>query len=123
MHELALLSSVVRAVEQARVDAGATAVRVVALQVGALSGALPEALRDAWPMATAGTVVAGAELRLQPVAATVWCPGCRRDVEIDAFFALRCPVCDTPAATLTAGRELEIDWVDLEVPAPDGDHG
>ena len=116
MHELALLTSVVRAVERAIVGPGASVPTVVALRVGALSGADPEALEAAWPLAVAGTPVAGARLVLEEVVAAVWCPGCRRDVEIDEFFALRCPVCDRPTADLSGGRELEIAYVEVEVP-------
>ena len=51
VHELALLSSVVKAVENACSAAGSSEVKVVALRVGALSGAMPAALDWAWPLA------------------------------------------------------------------------
>ena len=122
MHELALLTSVVRAVERAIAapdGADASVPSVVALRVGALSGADPEALESAWPLAVAGSAVAGARLVLELVTAAVWCPGCERDVEIDEFYALRCPVCDRPTAALTHGRELEIAYLEVEVPDHD----
>lgn len=133
MHELALLTSVVRAVEAAIAGPGGPegdgprggAPSVVALRVGSLSGAEPDALAFAWPLAVAGTVVEGARLVLEEIAAAVWCPGCERDVEIDEFYALRCPVCDRPTAVLTRGRELEIAYVDVvdvaDVEAPQHD--
>lgn len=119
MHELALLTSVVRAVERALGNQDNSVPTVVALRVGALSGAEPLALESAWPLAVAGSVVEGAHLVLEVVTAAVWCPGCERDVEVDEFYALRCPVCDRPTAVLTRGRELEIAYVDVEVPEPD----
>ncbi|CAN5478126.1 hydrogenase maturation nickel metallochaperone HypA [soil metagenome] len=119
MHELALLTSVVRAVERATVEAGGPAPSVVALRVGSLSGADPEALGWAWPLALAGSPVAGARLVLEPVPAAVWCPGCDREVEIDEYYALRCPECDRPTADLVRGRELEIAYVEVEEPEHD----
>lgn len=116
MHELALLTSVVRAVEQATAGPEGSVASVVALRVGTLSGADPEALESAWPLAVAGSPIEGARLVLEAVAAAVWCPGCERDVEIDEFYALRCPVCDRPTAALVRGRELEIAYVEIEVP-------
>lgn len=119
MHELALLTSVVRAVEQATVGSGTSAPSVVALRVGSLSGADLGALESAWPLAVSGSPVDGARLVLERVAAAVWCPGCERDVEIDGYYALRCPICDRATAELVRGRELEIAYVEVEVPEHD----
>lgn len=115
MHELSLLTSVVAAVEKAAAAIEVTRINTVCLQVGTMSGAIPEALRDAWPLAIAGTSLAGATLELVVVPAAVWCPTCQREREIDEFFALACPVCDTPTANLVRGREFEIDWVDWDI--------
>ncbi|MEA5153747.1 hydrogenase maturation nickel metallochaperone HypA [Raineyella sp.] len=121
MHELGLLRSVADAVTAAAERAGATGVQAVGLRVGTLSGAVPEALTGAWPIAVAGTVVAGARLELEVVPATVWCPHCGTDQPIDEFFALTCPVCDTPTGNLSHGREFEVTWADLDIDRPDDD--
>nr|NLI51086.1 hydrogenase maturation nickel metallochaperone HypA [Propionibacterium sp.] len=118
MHELGLLTSVVAAVTRAAERAGATAVDTVALRVGTLSGAVPEALLGSWPLASAGTVVEGAALVIESVPAAVWCGACSAEREVDAFFALVCPVCGTPTGRLLRGREFEVAWVDLTTPEP-----
>lgn len=122
MHELGLLRSVVAAVEKAAHDANATAVEAVGLEVGTLSGVVPEALESAWLIATVGTVVAGARLDVTPVPAAVWCPTCAAEQPIDEFYALSCPVCDTPTGQLVRGRELAVTYADLDVP-DDRPHG
>lgn len=116
MHELGLLTSVVAAVTRAAERAGATSVDTVALRVGTLSGAVPDALRGSWPLAAAGTPAAGAELAIEVVPAAVWCPACAAEREVDAFFALVCPACGTPTGHLVRGREFEVAWVDLTTP-------
>ena len=116
VHELALLSSVVKAVENACSAAGSSEVKVVALRVGALSGAMPAALDWAWPLAVAGSVAEGAELRLEEVPAAVWCTACNAEREIDSFYALRCPECGNPTANLVRGREFLVSYLELEVP-------
>jgi len=116
MHELGLLHSVVVAVAKAARSAGATRVESVGLRVGTLSGAEPEALAGAWPIATAGTILEGAELAIDPVAAAVWCPSCQEERPIDEFFALVCPICGTPTGQLTRGREFEVTYADLDAP-------
>lgn len=114
MHELGLLASVVAAVDRAATDAGATRIREVALRVGTLSGAVPEALLGSWPIAVFGTPLADTALTVEPVEAAVWCPACRAEQPVDAFFALACPACGTPTAHLVRGREFEIAWVEWD---------
>ncbi len=118
VHELGLLRSVADAVAATAARAGATGVEAVGLRVGTLSGALPEALEGAWPLAVAGTPVEGARLELEIVPAAVWCPGCRAERPVDEFFALTCPVCGTPTANLVHGREFDVTWADLDLPDP-----
>ena len=113
MHELGLLRSVVMATQRAAAKAEATGVEAVGLRVGTLSGAVPQALQGAWPIATAGTIVDGARLDIEVVIAAVHCPTCAADREIDEFYALRCPVCDTPTGTLVRGREFDVTYADL----------
>ena len=114
MHELGLLASVVTAVSRAAADAGATTVEAVGLRVGTLSGAIPEALDGAWPIATFGTLLQGARLDVEVITAQVRCPRCEADREVDEFYALRCPACGTPTGALVHGREFEVVWADLE---------
>ena len=116
MHELGLLTSVVAAVERAAAEAASKVTRVdtVALKVGTMSGAVPEALHGSWPIASAHSLCAGASLELTEIPATVYCPTCARDVKIDEFFALTCPMCHTPTGNLTHGREFELDFVEWQ---------
>jgi len=117
VHELGLLRGVVGAVERAARTAGARGVEAVGLRVGTRSGAVPDALEGAWPIATYGTIVDGARLEVDVVVAAVWCPACGKDRPIDEFYALTCPVCGTPAATLVRGREFEVTYADLDIPS------
>ena len=114
MHELGLLASVVTAVTKAAADAGATAVEAVGLRVGTLSGAVPDALEGAWPIATFGTLLEGARLDVDVIAARIWCQTCDAEREVDEFYALRCPACGTPTGALVHGREFEVAYADLE---------
>ena len=114
MHELGLLTSVVAAVEKAAADAEYQVTRVekVALNVGTMSGAIPEALYGSWPIARENTICSSAELEVNTIPASVHCPNCSKEVEIDEFFALLCPECGMPTGNLAHGREFEISWVE-----------
>ncbi|MDO4686863.1 MAG: hydrogenase maturation nickel metallochaperone HypA [Corynebacterium sp.] len=104
MHELGLLTGVAAAAKQA---AGQRPILRVALRVGARSGVVEDALYAAWE------IVGEGELTVELVPATVFCPSCAGEQEIDEYFALTCPVCGTPTADLRHGREFEIKYVDL----------
>ncbi|WJY62670.1 hydrogenase nickel incorporation protein [Corynebacterium atrinae] len=110
MHELSLLAGVVGAVEEV---AGDKPVSSVGLRVGARSGVMVDALEAAWPVAIVGTRCHAASLEIEAIPATVWCPTCQNEQVIDEFFALVCPVCETPTADLRQGREFTISWVDV----------
>ncbi len=110
MHEFSLLSGVVSTVTA---HASGRTVEKVALRVGSRAGVVTEALHAAWPLARSGTCCAAARLEVEDITATVYCPSCAKEVEIDEYFALTCPRCGTPTADLRRGREFEIAYIDL----------
>jgi hydrogenase nickel incorporation protein HypA/HybF len=116
MHELSLLQGVVTAVESAlsAQAQGARKVKSVELRVGSMSGAVPEALEGAWPLAIAGTALEGASLDIDYRQAAIWCENCQQEREIDEFFALVCPVCGTPTGNLIRGREFEVASAEID---------
>lgn len=111
VHELSLLGDVVSTVSAA---AAHRPIRAVGLKVGHRSGVLIDALTAAWPLAITGTHCAEAALDIEAIPATVYCPTCATEQEIDEFFALCCPVCGTPTGDLRQGKEFEIAWIDVE---------
>jgi hydrogenase nickel incorporation protein HypA/HybF len=119
VHELGLLQSVVRAVDAAAAKAGAGSVERVGVRVGALSGAVPQALRGAWPIATAGTRLAGAALEIEELGAAVWCDVCGSEQPVDQFYALRCPACAAPCGNLIRGREFALAFAEVPDQLPD----
>jgi hydrogenase nickel incorporation protein HypA/HybF len=121
VHELGLLRSVVAAVAKAAADAQATSVEAVGLRVGSLSGAVPEALEGAWPLAIDGTALHGARLDIETVEAAVYCPTCDANQPIDEFFALLCPVCRSVATAIVPGsKDFTVVYADMDVARRDG---
>lgn len=69
MHELSIALRLVELVEeQLAGEAAETVVTAVDIRIGALSSVVPEALQFAWGPATEGTRLAGAALRIAPLA-------------------------------------------------------
>ena len=114
MHELSLANKLVELAEETAREAGARRVTAVALKVGALSGVSVDALRFAFDIATADTLLAGSRLETRAVPVTVYCPRCKREAELASVQWFRCPACDTPTGDVRSGRELEIETIEVE---------
>jgi hydrogenase nickel incorporation protein HypA/HybF len=103
MHELAIAQGVIDAVTERLPGATVTGVR---LEIGALSGVVPDSLRFCFDLATEGTALAGAQLDIAEPAARCHCRGCGRDFSPDGPFPL-CP-CGSGDIAVLAGEELRI---------------
>ncbi|PWI42781.1 hydrogenase maturation nickel metallochaperone HypA [Streptomyces sp. ICBB 8177] len=111
MHEMSIALAVVGQVEEAARRDGTRSVDSVRLAVGELAGVVPEALRFCFGLACQGTVLDGADLVVEPVAARARCGSCAHIWDTGVPPHLCCPRCDAATAELLSGRELRIESV------------
>ena len=91
---------------------GASRIHELRLRVGAMSGAVPDALRFAFEAVTAGTMASGASLAIEAVPAVWWCATCVLEFGAESPLA-ECPRCGTWSGELRAGRELDIASIEV----------
>lgn len=108
MHELSIAESVVEAVLQRTGDQRVTVIRI---QIGRLSGVVPDALTFCFELATSGTALEGAVLEIQECPGRVHCRACDREAESADQFLL-CP-CGSADVDVVAGRELQLTSVEV----------
>ena len=113
MHEISIMVEAVRMAVEAAQAAGARRVTSVRLRVGALSGAVPEAMTFAWDVVRQDSLAATATLDIESVAAVCWCPSCVAEFPCQNFLN-ECPRCHNLSGDLRRGRELEIAAVEVE---------
>lgn len=113
MHELSIAHSLVETVEQALIAQPDVQVTAVNLQLGVLSGVEADSLLFCFDIATADTRLAGAKLIIETVAARAYCAACDRDVSPVAPHWYRCPECGGACGKLSAGRNLQIESVEV----------
>jgi hydrogenase nickel incorporation protein HypA/HybF len=101
-------------------EAGELSVSTVTVQVGALTGLVPEALQFAWDLATENSRLHGSALQIEWVDAVGYCPTCQANQVITNLQSFRCPSCRAPILQVVGGNELEI--LTMEV-ASDGAKG
>ena len=110
MHELAITQSVVDMVVERTAGRRVTSVR---LEVGALSGVVPDAMQFCYELVTDGTPLAGSTLIIERVDGVARCRTCGSDFNLDNLILL-CP-CGSADVELLAGKELLVLSVEAEV--------
>jgi hydrogenase nickel incorporation protein HypA/HybF len=115
MHELSLALSLLDGISRTAEEQGIERVTAVHLRIGALSGIARDALAFSWDVATADTLAAGSELRIEDVPLAVYCELCESERAPKPGTGLVCPVCGRAAPRILRGQELQL--VAMEVPA------
>ena len=108
MHELAITESIVESIEDH--VRGAKVLRVV-LQIGKLSGVVPDAVRACFDICAEGTVMDGALLDIEETPGRARCRDCAVEVELIDTIAL-CP-CGSANLAMLSGQELKIRSVEV----------
>jgi hydrogenase nickel incorporation protein HypA/HybF len=107
MHEISLVTTILRALDESVPAEERDVLATVRLKVGRLSGVEPVLLEMAWGVVIADTPWAQVALDIQPVEVRVHCARCDDDfTPVHQRFA--CPSCGTPSADVRAGQELLI---------------
>jgi hydrogenase nickel insertion protein HypA len=113
MHEYSLVQALMHRVAREAESRGAVAVHRLSVRIGSLAGVDPELFASAYSLWREGTLCADAELVIEPVEARWTCPRCGQGMQPGAV--LRCPECGVPAQ-LSAGDEIILDRIEMEVP-------
>lgn len=116
MHELGIMTGVMDAVTKSAHDAGADKVLKVTLSVGEMTECIQDALEFAFEALTGDDpFVRDAELTINMIKPKSRCLECGAEFEHDRFHMF-CPECDSFATELLAGRELQIDSIEVDIP-------
>lgn len=113
MHELAICQSLMEQVESIAHERDAKRVTSITIGMGPLSGVEFQLLKNAYPIASAGTVAEDAELVIEHLPIRVRCNQCGS--ESDALpNKLTCKQCGDWRTTLISGDEMMLMSVELE---------
>lgn len=113
MHELSIAQSIVdSAREQAAAHDGRRVLRI-GVRVGEISGVAVEALEFCFAMTVKDTEFDGAALEVEKVAVRYRCRQCGVEFHPREFLA-ECPSCGSAAASMIAGDELGLSFLELE---------
>ena len=116
MHELGIMTGVAESVTKAAQDAGATKIYSVTLSVGEMTEAIEDALVFAYEVLQESyPLLEGSQLIINMIKPRSLCFECGQEYEHDRFHML-CPHCGSAATQLLAGKELQVDSLEAEIP-------
>jgi hydrogenase nickel incorporation protein HypA/HybF len=110
MHEMSITMNVIEICEG---HAGGRRVSEVVLQVGELSGVVPESVEFCFEACSKGTLLEGARLNLEIVPGIGNCTACSKELPIASLFD-PCPDCGAFGLEIVSGQELRVKELELE---------
>ncbi len=113
MHELGVICEVVNTVEKIAKENNVKRVSKIVLEVGELSGMVPEYIQDCFPAATYKTSLEGVELGLDIIPGIAKCRDCGKEFNAKECD-LKCPVCGGQNLEALSGREFIIKEILVE---------
>lgn len=107
MHELGILSAVIKTVVDIMAKEGLTAVEKIVLQVGELSGVLPHYVEECYPAAVYKTPLENTKLEMEVIPGIVRCNLCGEEFSA-VQYNLKCPKCGSENLEALGGRDFII---------------
>lgn len=113
MHELGITQAILATAIEAAEAEGATRINDVSIAVGELTEVVDFALQFNWDVVRQGTMADAATLTVRNVAPRARCKQCEHEYEHDKFD-FTCPKCGSMHIDPLAGRELQIESIDID---------
>lgn len=112
MHELSIAINIVEIAREEAEKARAKSVSKLVLEIGKMSGVMPEALEMAMQEAIQTTLLQNTDIQYNYVDAIASCTDCCHEFLMEDMLA-PCPVCNSNKTYLIKGKELYIKSMEI----------
>jgi len=113
VHELGITQSIVDIADRTAREQQATKVLSVTVEIGALSGVIPDAVAFCFEACVQGTLLEGSRLIIEAIPGEGCCAACGATFAIDQL-TYTCPVCGSLALQRLRGEELSLKEVEID---------
>jgi hydrogenase nickel incorporation protein HypA/HybF len=113
MHEMALCEGIIGIVEDEARKRAFSKVKLVCIEIGALSHVAPEAMQFCFEAVAAQTIAKGAKLEIIETPGTAWCMACSTSVEIKQRYDA-CSSCGSYQLQVTGGEEMRVKELEVD---------
>ena len=110
MHEMSITQSVVEICEG---HAAGRRVTDVVLEIGELSGVVPDSIEFCFEACSKGTLLQGARLTIEITPGIGHCPDCGQELPIATLYD-PCAACGAFGLSIVSGEELRVKELELE---------
>ena len=108
MHELGVVFYIIRDVKGVAKENNVAKVAEVTIELGEVSGVIPEYLTDCWEWACKKEpIMEGAKLNIETMTAITFCEDCRQEYPTMKYAKI-CPHCGSENTYLLKGRDVNI---------------
>ncbi len=113
MHEFSIIENLIPQVEDFLKKGNYRKALKIFLEVGEMSGVIPDALAFAYDICAKDTLLEGTELCIRLIPVTASCEDCFLKFEVHnySFF---CPQCNSTELKLLTGKELKVREIEVE---------
>ena len=112
MHELGIVFHIIKSVEEIGVKNELTKVESVTLEIGEVSGIVPEYLEDCWNWYTKKEpIIQGTKFLYEIIPAVTWCDDCKSTYPT-VQYGKTCPHCGSGNTWLQQGNEINIKQIE-----------
>jgi hydrogenase nickel incorporation protein HypA/HybF len=112
MHELSIAMSIVDMAQEEAEQRDVT-IDAVHLELGPLSGVVPDSLLFSYEIACNGTRLEGSRLVIKQIPIEVFCPACKTQKVLSSMQWFCCPECGTPTSDIIHGKELQVTALEI----------
>jgi len=113
MHEMSLCEGILGVLQQQAKQQNYQRVKTVFLEIGALAGVEPDALRFSFDVVMQGTLAEQARLEILLVPGEAWCLGCGTAVTVQQLYDA-CPNCGSFQLQISDGQQMRIKELEVE---------
>ena len=110
MHEMALTQGIVTLCEQ---HAAGRPVRIVVVEIGELSGVVPEAVAFCFEACSSGTLLEGSRLQIEQVPGRGRCQECQHEQSVQRLYD-PCTACGSYLLQVVSGEELRVREIEVD---------
>ena len=112
MHELGIVFHVIKRLENLAEEQKLAQIQSVTLEIGEVSGVVPEYLEDCWKWAVKKTqIMQDSSLKIETIPAVTICNSCGKTYGT-VEHGRTCPHCQSEDTVLKAGNEMNIKQIE-----------
>lgn len=113
MHEMAIAQGILDIVLKTAAENSAKKVNGIKLLIGQMTQVEPESLKFGFAALSIGSIAEGANIDITIVPLVGQCNSCEQQFPVERYCFL-CPNCNSASVALISGRELAVDYLEVE---------